>query len=69
MCMYILDHSACTLRADLTRLENLTMSIKESLRNYSPVPFIQLEFTHDLEIEGRKFPAGTPDTVQIYGVH
>ncbi|XP_052286014.1 cytochrome P450 4F6-like isoform X2 [Dreissena polymorpha] len=55
--------------ADLNRLDYLTMCIKESLRNYSPVPFIQREFTHDFEIEGRKFPAGTPVTVHIYGVH
>ncbi|KAH3827501.1 hypothetical protein DPMN_129436 [Dreissena polymorpha] len=29
--MYIIDHSACTFRADLNRLEYLTMCIKESL--------------------------------------
>ncbi|XP_053389637.1 ultra-long-chain fatty acid omega-hydroxylase-like [Mercenaria mercenaria] len=54
---------------DLNKLEYLTMCLKESLRNYSPVPFIQREFTHDFEVEGRKFPAGTPVTVHIYGVH
>ncbi|KAH3827495.1 hypothetical protein DPMN_129430 [Dreissena polymorpha] len=67
--MYILNHSACKLRADLTRLEYLTRCIKESIGNYSPVPFIQHEFTHDFEIEGRKFRAGTPVSVHIYGVH
>lgn len=56
-------------RADLSKLEYLTMCLKESLRHFSPVPFIQREFTHDFEVEGRKFPAGTPVTVHIYGVH
>lgn len=54
---------------DLSKMEYLTMCLKESLRNYSPVPFIQREFTHDFEVDGRKFPAGTPVTVHIYGVH
>jgi len=45
------------------------MCLKESLRLFSPVPFIQREFTHDFEVEGRTFPAGTPVTVHIYGLH
>ncbi|KAL4221625.1 hypothetical protein ACF0H5_019882 [Mactra antiquata] len=54
---------------DLSQLVYLTMCIKETLRHYSPVPFIQREFTHDFELDGRTFPAGTPVTVHIYGVH
>ena len=45
------------------------MCIKEGLRNYSPVPFIQREFTHDFEVDGRTYPKGTPVTLHIYGLH
>ncbi|WAR15155.1 CP4F6-like protein, partial [Mya arenaria] len=58
-----------TLLHDFQSLEFLSMCLKESLRNYSPVPFIQREFTRDFELDGRKFPAGTPVALHIYGVH
>lgn len=54
---------------DLNKMEYLTMCIKEGLRNYSPVPFIQREFTHDFEVDGRTYPKGTPVTLHIYGLH
>ena len=56
-------------RNDLNKMEYLTMCIKEGLRNYSPVPFIQREFTHDFEVDGHTYPKGTPVTLHIYGLH
>ena len=32
------------------------MCVKEGLRDGSPVPLIQREFTNDFEMEGHKFP-------------
>ena len=56
-------------RSDLSKLEYLTMCIKEGLRHYSPVPFIQREFTHDFEVDGHIYPKGTSVTLHIYGLH
>ena len=41
---------------DLAKMEYTTMCIKESLRLNSPVPFIQREFSQDLELDGKVFP-------------
>lgn len=55
--------------SDLNQLEYLTMCIKEGMRHHSPVPFIQREFTHDFQIDGKTFPAGTTVSLHIFGLH
>ncbi|XP_060574735.1 leukotriene-B4 omega-hydroxylase 3-like isoform X1 [Ruditapes philippinarum] len=55
--------------SDIPKLEYLTMCIKEGMRDHSPVPFIQREFTHDFEIDGKTFPAGTTVSLHIFGLH
>lgn len=41
---------------DLAKMEYMSMCIKEGLRHYPPVSFIQREFTQDFELDGRTFP-------------
>nr|AGC92781.1 cytochrome P450 [Meretrix meretrix] len=55
--------------SDIPKLEYLTMCIKEGMRDHSPVPFIQREFTHDFELDGKTFPAGTTVSLHIFGLH
>ena len=43
-------------RDDISKMEYLTMCIKEGMRDHCPVPFIQREFTHSFEMDGNKFP-------------
>ena len=43
-------------RDDVSKMDYLTMCIKEGMRDHCPVPFIQREFTHSFEINGHKFP-------------
>lgn len=54
---------------DLNQLEYMTMCIKEGMRLHSPVPFIQRQFTHDFQIDGKTFPAGTVVSLHIFGLH
>ena len=49
-------HVSFMFREDVSKMEYLTMCIKEGMRDHCPVPFIQREFTHDFEINGHKFP-------------
>nr|KAG5687126.1 hypothetical protein BaRGS_034039 [Batillaria attramentaria] len=54
---------------DLSKLPYLTMCIKETLRLYSPVTYIQRELTRDTEIDGHTVPAGCIVNIGIYDVH
>lgn len=54
---------------DLSKLETLTMCIKEGLRCHSPVSFIQRVTTKPLDIEGYHVPVGATIAVQIYNLH
>lgn len=65
----ILQCSTTVEWEDVSKMEYLTMCIKEGMRDHCPVPFIQREFTHDFEINGHKFPPGTTVSLHIYGLH
>ncbi|KAK7506002.1 hypothetical protein BaRGS_00002724, partial [Batillaria attramentaria] len=54
---------------DLSNLPYLTMCIKETLRMYSPLTYIQRELTRDTEIDGHTVPAGCIVNIGIYDVH
>ncbi|XP_060068942.1 cytochrome P450 4A25-like [Ylistrum balloti] len=54
---------------DMPKLEYLTMCIKEGMRLYSPVPFIQRQSTQEFTIDNQTFPAGTFMSIGIYSVH
>lgn len=45
------------------------MCIKEALRLYTPVPFIQREITEDIVIDGNTVPKGAVVDVFLYAVH
>ncbi|BFZ12157.1 hypothetical protein BsWGS_15196 [Bradybaena similaris] len=55
--------------SDLTSLQTLQLCIKESMRLYPSVPFIQRELTQPTEIEGKLIPPGTFITVAIVNLH
>ena len=46
------------VREDLSKLSYTTMCIKESLRLYSPVPYIAKELSEDFFVEGDRIPKG-----------
>ena len=53
----IIKHSYF-LREDLNSLPYTTACIKEALRNYATVPFIQRETKEAMTIDGHVIPAG-----------
>ncbi|BFZ12158.1 hypothetical protein BsWGS_15197 [Bradybaena similaris] len=57
------------LWSDLTSLQTLQLCIKESMRLYPPVPFVQRELTQPTAIEGKLIPPGTLITVAVINLH
>ncbi|KAK7494593.1 hypothetical protein BaRGS_00014246 [Batillaria attramentaria] len=55
--------------SDLSKMEFLTMVIKESMRLHCPVPLISREITQPLSLDGVTIPVGTPCTINIINVH
>lgn len=54
---------------DLSKLESLTLCIKEGMRLHSPVSFISRITTQEMEFDGVKVPANTTLAIQIYNLH
>ncbi|XP_038066913.1 cytochrome P450 4F4-like isoform X2 [Patiria miniata] len=54
---------------DLGKFPYLVQCLKESLRIYPPVPFIQRVIQNDVEIDGKILPAGTTLDVSVYNLH
>ncbi|XP_062617356.1 leukotriene-B4 omega-hydroxylase 3-like [Saccostrea cucullata] len=55
--------------ADLSKLSYLTQCIKESMRLYPPVTFIQRVTTKETVLDGHPIPEGTTMGIQIYNLH
>ncbi|XP_005105974.1 cytochrome P450 4A24 [Aplysia californica] len=55
--------------ADLPELPTLAICIKEALRLYPPVPFIQRVLHEPIEVEGKTIHAGCQVTVPIIHLH
>ncbi|XP_052759886.1 ultra-long-chain fatty acid omega-hydroxylase-like isoform X1 [Mya arenaria] len=54
---------------DLARLDYLSTCIKEALRLYCPVFFIQRQMTEAINIEGFTIPEGSHVAIDIYNIH
>ncbi|XP_013084721.2 cytochrome P450 4F6-like isoform X2 [Biomphalaria glabrata] len=61
--------SDCILWSDISKLHFLALCIKEAMRLYPPVPFIQRRLNEDVTIEGHKIPAGNIVNVAIVHLH
>ncbi|CAG5129516.1 unnamed protein product [Candidula unifasciata] len=57
------------LWSDLPNLHTLQLCMKEALRLYPPVPFIQRVLTQPIEIDGKAIPPGTLITIAIINLH
>lgn len=55
--------------SDVSKLEYLTLCIKEGLRLYSPVHVIQRETSEELKIENYTIPKGTNIVVSLFNLH
>ncbi|XP_071109030.1 ultra-long-chain fatty acid omega-hydroxylase-like [Haliotis cracherodii] len=53
---------------DLPKLEYFSLCLKESMRNRTPVPFIERELTKDIVLDGYHVPKGTFVAVQLYNL-
>ena len=49
----------CLIREDLSKLNYVTLCIKESLRLYTTVPFIGKLSSEDVVVNGYRIPKGT----------
>uniref|UniRef100_A0A0B7BI40 Cytochrome P450 n=1 Tax=Arion vulgaris TaxID=1028688 RepID=A0A0B7BI40_9EUPU len=55
--------------SDLAKLNTLQICIKEAMRLYPPVPFIQRTLNEPIELDGRLIPAGINITIAIIHLH
>ena len=53
-------------RADLSKMEVLTMCIKEGMRVHAPVPIVNRETEGEFRIKDRVFPAGIVVQINIW---
>jgi cytochrome P450 len=64
----ILQGKVCTYE-DISKLDYLSMVIKEAMRLYGPVGEIQREVTKDIVLGGYSIPIGSLVSVSIFGLH
>ncbi|WAR13743.1 CP4B1-like protein [Mya arenaria] len=66
----LIDKNVTTVFSqDLARLDYLSTCIKEALRLYCPVFFIQRQMTEAINIEGFTIPEGSHVAIDIYNIH
>ena len=65
----VMKDQSTILWDDLQNLPYLTMCIKESLRMYPPVAFIQRLTDQPVTIQGQTLPVGTPIDINIWSTH
>jgi cytochrome P450 len=56
-------------RSDLARLTTLSLCVKESMRMFPPVPFIQRILNESITVDGKTIPSGTNVTIAIIHLH
>ncbi|XP_060083496.1 cytochrome P450 4A25-like [Ylistrum balloti] len=54
---------------DLSKLQYLAQCIKEGMRLYTPVPFIQRRLTKDIKMQDCTLPNGALITLHLYNLH
>ena len=65
----VMENQTRVLWGDLTNLPYLTMCIKESLRLYPPVAFVQRLLDEPTTFQGQTLEAGSPIDVNIWCAH
>ena len=56
-------------RDDLSKLEYVTMCIKEAMRLHTTVPSVNRNLTKPLDVDGHTLPPGTTINLNLYGLH
>ncbi|XP_059048276.1 cytochrome P450 4c3-like [Achroia grisella] len=70
LCEVFGDSNRPLIKEDLPKLQYLERVVKESLRLFTPVPFIIRKVLNDIVLpSGRVLPAGSGVVVSIWGVH
>ena len=67
MCQFIKQPIYCS--GDIPKLQFTTSFIKESMRLYTPVPFVNRQLAEPVVIEGVSFPAGTRVDISPHCLH
>ncbi|KAH9509334.1 Cytochrome P450 4F6 [Bulinus truncatus] len=57
------------LWSDISKLSTLAICIKEAMRLYPPVPFIQRRLNEDIVFDGHTIPSGTVVTIGMTHLH
>lgn len=69
VCLKYFNASYFWPRADLSKLDFLTLVIKEGIRLHSPVPSVGRQLTEPLTLEGITFPQGTFCFLNLISIH
>ena len=67
MCQFIKE--PISYSGDISKLQFTTSFIKESMRVFTPVPFVNRQLAEPVIIEGVSFPAGTRVDISPHCLH